>query len=307
MPIKIIDGLSAKEQLDKENIITITHERAVQQDIRPLRILILNLMPFKETAEVQLLRLLGDSPLQIDVDFCHVATYEGKHTQRTYLDNYYEVFDAICDRNYDGFIMTGAPIEQMPFEDVNYWKEITTYLDWAKEHVFSSIYYCWGAQAALYHWYGIDKLDLPKKLFGVYPYTLAVQHHPLLRGFDERYFIPQSRHTTIDDSQIEKIKDLQILSRSKENGSNIITTADCRQTFIMGHFEYDADSLEYEYLRDKGKNLPISVPVNYYPNNDDTQHPCVTWRSYAHLFYHNWLNFVYQETPYDLEQLSNRK
>ena len=304
MPIKIDDGLSAKTKLQEEGIFTIDMGQALHQDIRPLRILILNLMPLKKPTELQLLRLLGDSPLQVEVDFCHTATHESAHTDPSYLEQSYYTFDDIKENYYDGFIITGAPVETVPFEDVDYWDEITTYLDWSHTHAFSVLHFCWGAQAALYYLYNINKRPLPQKLFGIYEYQLTVKSHPLLRGFDDRYFIPQSRHTAIDDAQVDKTPGLQVLSRSQETGINIIGTPDHRRFFVLGHFEYDRRTLESEYVRDKNKGLPIEVPANYYPHDDDTQKPDFIWCSYAHLFYHNWLNLVYQETPYDLTELA---
>ncbi|MDD6861179.1 MAG: homoserine O-succinyltransferase [Megasphaera elsdenii] len=304
MPIKIADGLSAKEKLHEEGIFTIDKGMALHQDIRPLRILILNLMPLKKPTELQLLRLLGDSPLQVEVDFCHTETHESTHTDPSYLEENYYVFDEIKDNYYDGLIITGAPVEQIPFESVDYWPEMKTYFEWAKTHAFSTLHFCWGAQAALYYYYGIEKRLLPAKLFGIFEYQLTQKHHPLLRGFDDRYFIPQSRHTAINDIQVYNTPQLDILSRSVENGINIIGTPDHRRFFVLGHFEYDRRTLEEEYLRDKKKGLPIAVPKNYYPNDNDTKRPYVTWCSYAHLFYHNWLNIVYQETPYDLQAIA---
>lgn len=304
MPIKIADGLSAKEKLHEEGIFTIDKGLALHQDIRPLRILILNLMPLKKPTELQLLRLLGDSPLQVEVDFCHTDSHESTHTDPSYLEENYYVFDEIKDNYYDGFIITGAPVEQIPFESVDYWPEMKTYFEWAKTHAFSTLHFCWGAQAALYYYYGIEKRLLPAKLFGIFEYQLTQKHHPLLRGFDDRYFIPQSRHTAINDIQVYNTPQLDILSRSVENGINIIGTPDHRRFFVLGHFEYDRRTLEEEYLRDKKKGLPIAVPKNYYPGDNDTKRPYFTWCSYAHLFYHNWLNIVYQETPYDLQAIA---
>lgn len=304
MPIKIADGLSAKEKLHEEGIFTIDKGLALHQDIRPLRILILNLMPLKKPTELQLLRLLGDSPLQVEVDFCHTDSHESTHTDPSYLEENYYVFDEIKDNYYDGFIITGAPVEQIPFESVDYWPEMKTYFEWAKTHAFSTLHFCWGAQVALYYYYGIEKRLLPAKLFGIFEYQLTQKHHPLLRGFDDRYFIPQSRHTAINDIQVYNTPQLDILSRSVENGINIIGTPDHRRFFVLGHFEYDRRTLEEEYLRDKKKGLPIAVPKNYYPNDNDTKRPYFMWCSYAYLFYHNWLNIVYQETPYDLQAIA---
>lgn len=230
MPIKIADGLSAKEKLHEEGIFTIDKGMALHQDIRPLRILILNLMPLKKPTELQLLRLLGDSPLQVEVDFCHTETHESTHTDPSYLEENYYVFDEIKDNYYDGLIITGAPVEQIPFESVDYWPEMKTYFEWAKTHAFSTLHFCWGAQAALYYYYGIEKRLLPAKLFGIFEYQLTQKHHPLLRGFDDRYFIPQSRHTAINDIQVYNTPQLDILSRSVENGINIIGTPDHRRS-----------------------------------------------------------------------------
>lgn len=305
MPIKIIDGLSAKEKLHEEGIATIDRRKALHQDIRPLRILILNLMPLKKITELQYLRLLGDSPLQVEVDFCHTATHVSSNTDASYLDANYHTFDEIRDKYYDGFIITGAPVETLPFEEVDYWPELIKYLDWSRTHVYSTLSFCWGAQAALYHLYHIQKQLLPQKLFGIYEYQLTRRHHPLLRGFDDRYFIPQSRHTAIDDIAVYNTPELEILSRNTKNGINIIGTPNNRQFFVLGHFEYDRDTLAKEYLRDKNKGLPIAPPANYYPNDDDRYTPAFTWCSYAHIFYHNWLNLVYQETPYVPEEIGH--
>ncbi|MCH4166977.1 MAG: homoserine O-succinyltransferase [Megasphaera sp.] len=305
MPIKISDGLSAKERLHEEGIFTIDKGLALHQDIRPLRILVLNLMPLKKPTELQLLRLLGDSPLQLEVDFCHTTTHESTHTDPSYLEENYLVYDDVKDSYYDGVIITGAPVEKLAYEAVDYWPEMVAWLDWAKTHAYSTMYLCWGAQAALYHYYGIEKRMLPAKLFGIYEYQLTQKYHPLLRGFDDRYFIPQSRHTAINDIQVYNTPSLDILSRSAENGINIIGSSNHRRFFILGHFEYDRRTLETEYLRDKKKGLPITIPANYYPKDNDTNTPEFTWCSYAHLFYHNWLNLVYQETPYVIEDIAS--
>ena len=305
MPIKIIDGLSAKEKLQQEGISTIDRGRAIHQDIRPLRILILNLMPLKKITELQYLRLLGDSPLQVEVDFCHTVTHVSANTDSSYLEENYYTFDEIKDSYYDGMIITGSPVETLDFTDVDYWDELLQYLEWSKTHVFSLLSFCWGAQAALYHFYNIEKRLLPDKLFGIYEYQLTVRNHPLLRGFDDRYFIPQSRHTAVDDIAVYNTPGLDILSRNVHNGINIIGTPDHRRFFILGHFEYDRDTLAKEYFRDKNKGLPIAPPENYYPGNDDRNTPNFIWCSYAHIFYHNWLNLVYQETPYVPEQIAS--
>lgn len=300
MPIKVSDDLSAIENLHLEGIVTIGENRAVKQDIRPLKVLILNLMPLKKPTELQLLRLLGNSPLQIEIDFCRIVSRRTTHTDNSYLDRCYYGFDDIKDKYYDAFIITGAPVETYAFEEVDYWAEFTEYLQWAEKHVYSVLHYCWSAQAGLYHYYGVEKNILPEKMFGIYPYGITVRNHPLLRGFDDRYFIPQSRHTAVDDRAIDANKELEVLSRSVEHGINICATRDLKRIFVLGHFEYDRYSLADEYLRDKKKGLPIALPENYYPDNDSSQQPCFKWCSYAHLFYLNWLNTVYQDTPYDL-------
>ncbi|MSS81711.1 homoserine O-succinyltransferase [Acidaminococcus fermentans] len=307
MPIKIDSHLSAKEKLREENIITIDNERALTQDIRPLKILILNLMPLKKPTEVQLLRLLGNSPLQLEIDFCRPVSRVGTHTDNSYLESAYLEFRDVQDRYYDGLIVTGAPVEKLEFEDVEYWGEIEEYLEWARTHVYSVLHYCWGAQAGLYYYYDVPKIMFPQKLCGIYPYGLTVRNHPLLRGFDDRYFIPQSRYTTVDDAKVYSNPDLQVLSRSVENGINICATEDMRRIFVMGHFEYDRMTLRDEYVRDREKGLNPSLPKHYYPTDDTTQEPLFKWCSYAHLFYLNWLNVVYQDTPYDLHKLTKRE
>lgn len=300
MPIKVSDNLSAIKNLQTEGIVTIGEDRAVKQDIRPLKVLILNLMPLKKPTELQLLRLLGNSPLQIEIDFCRIVSRQTTHTDNSYLDSCYYSFDDIKDNYYDAFIITGAPVETYAFEDVDYWEEFTGYLHWAEKHVYSILHYCWSAQAGLYHYYGVEKSVLEEKMFGIYPYGITVRNHPLLRGFDDRYFIPQSRHTAVDDSAIDANKELEVLSRSVEHGINICATKNLKRIFVLGHFEYDRYSLADEYLRDKKKGMDIALPENYYPDNDSSQQPCFKWCSYAHLFYLNWLNTVYQDTPYDL-------
>ena len=263
----------------------------------------MNLMPLKKPTELQLLRLLGNSPLQIEIDFCRIVSRLTTHTDNSYLDSCYLEFADIKDRYYDAFIVTGAPVETYDFEEVDYWEEFTGYLKWAEKHVYSVLHYCWSAQAGLYHYYGVQKSLLDEKMFGIYPYGITVRNHPLLRGFDDRYFIPQSRHTTVDDSAIDGNKELEVLSRSVEQGINICATKDLKRIFVLGHFEYDRYSLADEYIRDKKKGMDIAMPENYYPDNDSSQQPCFKWCSYAHLFYLNWLNIVYQDTPYDLTTL----
>lgn len=307
MPIKIDKHLSAKEKLQAEGIITMDNDRAQTQDIRPLKILILNLMPLKKPTELQLLRLLGNSPIQLEIDFCRPVSRISSHTDNSYLESTYLEFADVKERYYDGLIVTGAPVEKMDFEAVEYWPEIVSYYEWAKSHVFSVLNYCWGAQAGLYYYYGVPKKMFTKKLCGIYPYGLTVQNHPLLRGFDDRYFIPQSRFTSVDDSAVDANPQLQVLSRSVENGINICATKNMRRIFVMGHFEYDRYTLQEEYIRDKNKGENPERPKFYYPDNDPSQEPCFKWCSYAHLFYANWVNMVYQETPYDLLQLEREE
>lgn len=254
MPIKISDNLSAVDKLQQEGIVTIRKQRAVRQDIRPLKILILNLMPLKKPTELQLLRLLGNTPLQVEIDFCRIVSRQTTHTDNSYLDSCYLEFADIKDRYYDAFIITGAPVETYAFEDVDYWEEFTGYLQWAEKHVYSVLHYCWSAQAGLYHYYGIEKILLQEKMFGIYPYGITVRNHPLLRGFDDRYFIPQSRHITVDDSAIDGHGELEVLSRSVEQGINICATRNLKRIFVLGHFEYDRYSLADEYVRDKKKD-----------------------------------------------------
>ena len=304
MPIMIPNSLPAAATLAEENIFVMNETRAVTQDIRPLQILVLNLMPTKIATETQLSRLLGNTPLQVELELIHTDSHESKNTSREHLLKFYQTFEDVKDRWFDGLIITGAPVEQMPFEQVEYWPELCRIMEWSRTHVHSTFHICWGAQAALYYHYGIDKVPLPEKMFGIFPYGLTVKNHPLLRGFDDRYFIPQSRHTAVDDDAIDACKALQVLSRSVENGINICATKDLRRIFVLGHFEYDRYTLANEYFRDKKKNLPIDLPEFYFPDGDTTQEPVFKWRSYAHLFYMNWLNIVYQDTPYDLHELA---
>ena len=304
MPIRIPDSLPATSVLEGENIFVMTEHRALHQDIRPLNLLILNLMPTKIVTETQLLRKLSNTPLQINVHLLKTISHTAQNTDSQHLDSFYTTFEQVRENRYDGMIITGAPVENLDFEDVDYWEELCQIMEWTKTHVHSTLHICWGAQAALYYYYGIEKRLLPAKLFGIFEYQLTQKHHPLLRGFDDRYFIPQSRHTAINDIQVYNTPQLDILSRSVENGINIIGTPDHRRFFVLGHFEYDRRTLEEEYLRDKKKGLPIAVPKNYYPGDNDTKQPYFTWCSYAHLFYHNWLNIVYQETPYDLQAIA---
>ena len=307
MPVKIPTTLPARATLERENIFIMDEERATHQDIRPLRVAILNLMPTKVTTETQLLRLLSNSALQVEVTLLHTATYESKNTDADHLLEHYVTFKEIEKEKFDGLIITGAPVEQMPFEEVEYWDELTHILDWAESNVESTFHICWGAQAGLYHRYGIPKYDLPHKMFGVYEHRVlssTIGAVPLLRGFDDIFLAPHSRHTEIRRADIEKHPDLQILAESDDAGVYIVGSKDGRHLFITGHSEYDPLTLKAEYDRDVNKGLPIHVPRNYYPNDDPTREPTVRWRGHANLLYANWLNYyVYQVTPYDVSQI----
>ncbi len=304
MPIRIQSDLPARSVLENENIFVMTEKRASTQDIRPLKIAIINLMPTKETTETQLLRLLGNTPLQIDISLVRMENHESRHTSEEHLERFYIPSGEIFKHKYDGMIITGAPVEQMPFEDVDYWNELCDIFDYARENVFSTLCICWGAQAGLYHNYGIKKIPLEKKLFGVFENHRSISKNkiadPLLRGFDDVFPVPTSRHTTVSKSQIQKISDLKILAENSTGEVTLCKSADNRSIYMMGHLEYDTDTLANEYKRDKAKNLPIEIPARYFPKNDPTISPPNTWRSTAHLFFSNWLNYyVYQETPFD--------
>lgn len=304
MPINIPSDLPASTTLEKENIFVMDSELAVHQDIRPLKIAILNLMPKKIETETQLLRLLGNTPLQVDIELLQTATYTSKNTAAEHLLKFYKTFDDVKHQKFDGMIITGAPIEQMTFEDVNYWQELCTIMEWTKTHVYSTFHICWGAQAALHYHYGINKYPLDSKVFGVFEHDVINQNHKLLRGFDESYLCPHSRHTTILRGDIEKISDLEVLTCSKDAGVNIIASHGGRRFFATGHCEYDRDTLATEYFRDLNQNLPIDLPINYFPDNDNTKPPKFLWRGHANLLFTNWLNyFVYQQTPFNLDEL----
>ena len=299
MPIRIHAQLPAIDVLESENIFVMTQERADVQDIRPLKIAILNLMPTKIETETQLLRLLSNSPLQVDVELLHPASHISKNTSATHLDTFYRTFDDIKHQSYDGLIITGAPIEQMPFEEVDYWQEMCQIMEWSRTNVYSVLYICWGAQAGLYYRYGINKRPLEKKLSGIYNHTVLNPYHPLMRGFDDNYFAPHSRHTEVLLSDIEAESDLIILSVSELAGIHIIADRQGRSFYVTGHAEYDRDTLAKEYFRDLNKGLNPEIPYNYFPDNDPSKTPPFTWRSNAHLLVSNWLNyFVYQQTPY---------
>ena len=304
MPIRIPNDLPATKTLLDENIFVMTETRAMTQDIRPLDLLILNLMPTKIDTETQLARLLGNTPLQVNMELMQMSTHESKNTSSEHMLAFYKTFDQVRHRKFDGMIITGAPVEQMPFEEVEYWDELCQIMEWSKTHVHSTFHICWGAQAGLYYHYGINKVPLPEKMFGIFPHVVERRSNMLFRGFDDVFMVPHSRHTTIRREDVEKVPALKILASSPEAGIYAMSTENGRQIFITGHSEYDARTLEKEYLRDKNLGLPISVPKNYYPNDDDTQPPRVTWRSCANLLYSNWLNyFVYQTTPYDIKTI----
>jgi homoserine O-succinyltransferase len=304
MPIKIPDHLPATEILTSENIFVMNEDRAFHQDIRPLRIAILNLMPTKIVTETQLLRLIGNSPLQVEIVLLHAESHKSKNTSEEHLESFYKTFAEVQDQKFDGMIITGAPVEQLDFEEVNYWDELTQIMEWSKRNVFSTFHICWAAQAGLYYHYGVPKHPLPEKMFGVFPHTVNRKHTKLMRGFDDIFFAPHSRHTEVRREDIEKVPALEILSESEEAGVYIVASRDERQFFITGHSEYDPGSLKWEYDRDVAKGLPINIPQNYYPDDDPSRPPVVKWRGHANLLYVNWLNYcVYQETPYDLNQI----
>lgn len=304
MPIKIPNALPAAQVLTNENIFIMTETRALTQDIRPLHILLLNLMPTKIDTETQLSRLLGNTPLQIELELIHTKSHESKNTPEEHMLSFYKTFDEVKHRNFDGLIITGAPVEQIPFEEVEYWDELVEIMEWSKSHVQSTFHICWGAQAGLYYHYGIQKRNLQEKLFGIFPHTLEKKKSILFRGSDDIFYAPHSRHTTILREDIEKDPRLKIIASSPEAGVYAIHTDGGRQVFITGHSEYDPRTLEKEYLRDKNAGLEIAVPKNYYPDDDDTQEPLVRWRAHANLLYSNWLNyFVYQTAPYDITQI----
>jgi homoserine O-succinyltransferase len=304
MPVRIPETLPARLTLESENIFVMGEARARHQDIRPLRVAILNLMPTKVATETQLLRLLGNSPLQVEVTLLHTASHESKNVSAEHLITHYKSFAQVRRRKFDGFIITGAPVELLPFEQVDYWPELTDILTWAESNVFSMLYICWGAQAGLYHHYGIPKYTLPEKMFGVFPHHVYDHFHKLMRGFDDVFLAPHSRHTEIRRADIEQIPDLQILAESEEAGVYIVASRDGRHTFVTGHSEYDPLTLKAEYDRDIAKGLPIRVPANYFPGDDPSQPPLVRWRGHSHLLFANWLNyFVYQVTPYNVREI----
>lgn len=300
MPIKTQSDLPAREQLENENIFVMDERRALQQDIRPLQVCILNLMPKKQDTELQLLRALSNTPLQVDVTFLMVKSHVSMNTSVNHLNRFYTVFDEIRHRKFDGVIITGAPVEQMPFEEVDYWDELCEIMEWTKANVTSTLHICWGAQAGLYYHFGIDKIDLPEKLSGVYLHKVANRKIPLVRGFDDLFYAPHSRHTTISAEEIHVCPDLTVLAESEEAGIYLCMTENGKQIFVTGHPEYDRYTLDQEYKRDLAKNLPIHMPVNYYPEDNPERKPYLQWRSHSNNIYSNWLNYyVYQSTPYE--------
>jgi len=301
MPIRIPNDLPAAETLKQENIFVMTRDRATHQDIRPLEIVVLNLMPTKIVTETQLTRLLGNTPLQVHLELMHMKSHESKNVAQEHLLTFYKTFDEIKHRKFDGMVITGAPVEQMEFEDVDYWQELCEIMEWSKSHVHSTFHICWGAQAGLYYHYGIKKHPLPEKLFGVFAHKADYKRAILLRGFDDTFYVPHSRHTTVHRADLEAEPGLKILASSEEAGVYAVMNKEGHQIFITGHAEYDPRTLENEYLRDKRLGKPIRVPENYYPDDDDTKEPIVRWRGHANLLFSNWLNyFVYQTTPYDI-------
>ncbi len=304
MPIKIPNDLPAVQTLADENIFVMTEKRAITQDIRPLKILLLNLMPKKIETETQLSRLLGNSPLQVDLEFIHTRSHVSKNTSAEHLFTFYKTFEDVKERTFDGMIITGAPVEQMPFEEVEYWQELCEIMEWSKTHVHSTLHICWGAQAGLYYHYGVNKYPLDAKCFGVFPHTVDYKRSILFRGFDDVFMVPQSRHTTVRREEIEAVPQLRILASSEETGVYAVAVAEGKQIFVTGHSEYDAGTLAAEYFRDVDAGLPIEVPKNYFPDDDPTRPPRVTWRAHANLLFSNWLNyFVYQTTPYDISEI----
>lgn len=304
MPIKIDSNLPAHKLLENENVFVMTEERAVSQDIRPLKILILNLMPTKIETETQLLRLLSNSPIQVEAELLQTATHEVKNVSKEHMFKFYKTFDEIKDERFDGMVVTGAPVENMEFEQVDYWDELCRIFEWSKTNVYSSFFICWGAQAALYYKYGLRKYRLDRKMFGVFEHVLLDTFHPLMRGLDDKFWVPHSRHTEVRRGDIALIKDLQILSYSEKAGVHLLSDMECRNFFSTGHSEYDRDTLAKEYFRDAEKGLDIDLPENYFPDNDPAKTPEVKWRGAANIIFSNWLNyFVYQRTPYDLSTL----
>jgi homoserine O-succinyltransferase/O-acetyltransferase len=304
MPVRIPNDLPARKTLADENIFVMTTERAVHQDIRPLRIAVLNLMPTKIVTETQILRLLGNTPLQVDITFIRMDMHESKNTPAEHLDAFYESLDDVLHERFDGLVITGAPVENLPFQEVDYWPELVRLMDWSRTNVWSTLHICWGAQAALFHHFQVPKYSVPCKVFGLFAHRVLAPNEPVMRGFDEVFHAPHSRHTEVRRADIEAVKSLKLLAVSEEAGVYMAVSEDRRMVFVTGHPEYDRLTLKAEYDRDVAKGLPIAVPKNYFPSDDPTREPQVTWRSHAHLLYSNWLNYcVYQGTPYDLTKL----
>ena len=308
MPINIPVTLPANSVLQRENIFVMDEERAIHQDIRPLKIAILNLMPKKIETETQLLRLLSNTPLQIDLELLQMASHVSKNTSDDHLFKYYKTLDDVKDQRFDGLIITGAPVEQMPFEEVDYWPELCRVFEWSKTNVYSTFHICWGAQAGLYYHYGVPKYDLPAKMFRIFPHTVLQPFHQLLRGFDEVFYVPHSRHTEVREEDILRHPELEILTKSPISGVHIVADTSGRQFFVTGHSEYDRGTLAAEYFRDLDKGLPIHIPYNYFEGDDPDNPPRFIWRSHANLLLVNWLNyFVYQQTPYNLEEMDRER
>ena len=308
MPIKIPNDLPAVQILADENIFAMTETRAITQDIRPLKILLLNLMPKKIETETQFSRLLGNTPLQVELELIHTKSHKSKNVTEEHLLSFYKIFDDVKDNYYDGFVITGAPVEHMPFEEVEYWDELVEIMEWSKTHVHSTLHICWGAQAGLYYHYGINKHQLDEKVFGVFPHKVDYKRSILFRGFDDKFMAPHSRHTTVLREDIEAVPGLRVLASSDEAGVYAIANKKGRQIFITGHSEYDPDTLKNEYLRDLGQGKPIKMPKNYFPGDNAKRAPKVTWRAHANLLFSNWLNyFVYQTTPYDVNAVAKGK
>lgn len=304
MPICIPNHLPATAALQQENIFVMDQDRATTQQIRPLEIVLLNLMPTKIVTETQLSRLLGNTPLQVNLELMHTTSYRSKNVSQEHMLSFYKSFDELKHRKFDGMVITGAPVELMEFEQVDYWEELCKIMEWSKTHVHSTFHICWGAQAGLYYHYGINKHTMDQKLFGVFPHRADYKRAILLRGFDDIFWVPHSRHTTVDRADIEAVPELKIIASSEEAGVYAVMNKGGRQIFVTGHSEYDQDTLNKEYLRDKNQGLPIHVPENYFPGDDDTKEPIVRWRSHANLLFSNWLNyFVYQTTPYKIEEI----
>ncbi len=304
MPIKVDNELPAHKALENENIFVMTEERAMSQDIRPLKIIILNLMPTKIETETQILRLLSNSPLQVDIDLLQVKSHKSKNISEEHMLKFYNVFDDVKQNKYDGMIVTGAPVEHLEFEEVDYWDELCEIFDWSKKNVYSTFHICWGAQAALYYHYGIPKYPLNEKMFGIFPHRSLDTLHPLMRGLDDIFYVPHSRHTEIRRNDIALVKDLQIISYSEVAGIHLVSDMECRNFYSTGHSEYDRDTLAREYFRDKAKGLKIKTPYNYFPDDNPEKTPVISWRSAGNLIFTNWLNyFVYQKTPYDINSI----